>query len=917
MNNVMQALVFDGAPRVIEKPVPEPPPGEALIRVTRGGICSTDRELVRGYMGFSGTLGHEFVGVVERAGDAPDWVGRRVVGEINCVCGECVHCRAGRPRHCTQRTVLGIQRRDGAFANYTTLPIANLHAVPDSVDDDTAVFTEPVAAAFRILEQMDIAADARVAVLGDGKLGQLIARVLRTRTEHLVAVGRQPWKRALLEEAGITAVSSDEDLPRDFDVVVEATGAPNGLARALSLVRCEGTVVLKNISTGDTTWLVPRSANQRGCFSPDGREVAVPLNGRIRIVAVDGSTYRDLLTAEGSVRVPGGGVWLHWLPNGYIYWGGGHGDGWHSWTGPHDRIFRVNVDTEEVDTLYRGTDLYWLPYGTGEAARASFTTDGTIAYRHRRWDLTGEKPMVNFIGHCSPAMSPSGQLVTTTHPAHDRALFYSGATLEECCTTTPYTDCFGGGCVDGKGCPGSCTDQAHIDDFFLDDIWNTRWATPAHAGDAWLTATKGMGGEERAYLFNRETGQSWTFYSAHFGRSAIMPCDFWPGPLPDNATPAIRLGYASALFFGDSTQTVSLTNAGGGSLGELFAATTSSWLGAAVEGTGNAQTLTVTATVAGLASGIYRDTVTITGGGALTSARFTVTLSVEGALLPPSDLITTLLPDYEGIALSWTAQTTDEDGFIIERSTATSPWSVLTTAAGGTSAHEDRTLTTGGMYSYRLRAWRGNDTTAYSETATIPYVSATSLVITAPLPGSHWTAGTDVTITWNAGDDVGTVGIDLSLDGGENYLSVLPDEGGSVAPHPGELTIRLPQTASDDAYIQIWEYGNPLGARASSGPFSIVPSSRTIDRSAADAGGTHHLLQVGTHRIALDLHPGERFSVSLYSASGRVLAHTAALRAGGTGASAIALPATPLRGLVICVIETSRGTQVHPFAWMD
>ena len=245
MSDTMTALVFDGAPRVIEKPVPEPPPGEALIRVTRCGICSTDRELVRGYMGFSGTLGHEFVGVVERAGDAPDWVGRRVVGEINCVCGDCAHCRAGRPRHCTQRTVLGIQRRDGAFANYTTLPIANLHAVPDSVDDDTAVFTEPVAAAFRILEQMDIAADARVAVLGDGKLGQLIARVLRTRTEHLVAVGRQPWKRALLEEAGITAVSSDEDLPRDFDVVVEATGAPNGLARALSLVRCEGTVVLK------------------------------------------------------------------------------------------------------------------------------------------------------------------------------------------------------------------------------------------------------------------------------------------------------------------------------------------------------------------------------------------------------------------------------------------------------------------------------------------------------------------------------------------------------------------------------------------------------------------------------------------------------------------------------------------------
>lgn len=241
----MQALVFDGAPSVVDAPVPDPPEGEALIRVTRGGICSTDRELVRGYMGFTGTLGHEFVGVVERADSAPEWTGRRVVGEINCVCGVCDNCRAGRPHHCTQRTVLGIQGRDGAFAQYTTLPIANLHAVPDTVDDDTAVFTEPVAAAFRILEQVAINGDTRVAVLGDGKLGQLIARVLRTRTERLVAVGRQAWKRRLLEDAGIKTASAGDDLERAFDVVVEATGAPDGLARALGLVRCEGTVVLK------------------------------------------------------------------------------------------------------------------------------------------------------------------------------------------------------------------------------------------------------------------------------------------------------------------------------------------------------------------------------------------------------------------------------------------------------------------------------------------------------------------------------------------------------------------------------------------------------------------------------------------------------------------------------------------------
>lgn len=242
---MMPALVLEECPRVIEMPVPEPAPGEALIRVTRAGICSTDRELARGYMGFRGVLGHEFVGVVERADAVPDWVGRRVVGEINCVCGVCAHCLAGRPHHCSRRTVLGIQGRDGAFASYTTLPIPNLHAVPDSVEDDAAVFTEPIAAAFRILEQVPIDAGTRVAVLGDGKLGQLIARVLRTRTAQVTGVGRQPWKRALLADADITACSSEAPLDADFDVVVEATGSPGGLERALGLVRCEGTLVLK------------------------------------------------------------------------------------------------------------------------------------------------------------------------------------------------------------------------------------------------------------------------------------------------------------------------------------------------------------------------------------------------------------------------------------------------------------------------------------------------------------------------------------------------------------------------------------------------------------------------------------------------------------------------------------------------
>ena len=172
-------------------PVPEPPPGEARIRVTVAGVCHTDLELVRGYYPYAGVLGHEFVGVVDHAAAAPEWEGQRVVGEINATCGACPTCLAGRSSHCERRTVLGIVNRDGAFAGYLTLPIANLHAVPDSVPDEVAVFTEPVAAAFQILAQVAIDRPDRVVVVGDGKLGQVIAQVLATTGCALTVVGRR------------------------------------------------------------------------------------------------------------------------------------------------------------------------------------------------------------------------------------------------------------------------------------------------------------------------------------------------------------------------------------------------------------------------------------------------------------------------------------------------------------------------------------------------------------------------------------------------------------------------------------------------------------------------------------------------------------------------------------------------------
>jgi len=248
----MRALYLDKTLMLREDyAVPTPSPGEALVRVRLAGVCNTDLELVRGYMSFRGVPGHEFVGEVVRADGAPEWVGKRVVGEINAACGQCETCRAGRSTHCPHRTTLGIAGRDGALAEYLRLPVVNLHLAPGSVPDEAAVFTEPLAAACEITEGVHVHPADRVVVLGDGKLGLLCAQVLQLTGCDLLVVGRHEESLGILQRRGIKTALAQAFLPlQRFDVVVEVTGTPQGFATAGQLVRPRGIIVLKSTYHG-------------------------------------------------------------------------------------------------------------------------------------------------------------------------------------------------------------------------------------------------------------------------------------------------------------------------------------------------------------------------------------------------------------------------------------------------------------------------------------------------------------------------------------------------------------------------------------------------------------------------------------------------------------------------------------------
>lgn len=249
----MRALVYDGSQLELEYDIPTPIPqsDQALLKIRQAGICNTDLELIAGYKGFSGVLGHEFVADVV---DGPsEFVGKRVVGEINVACGDCDFCKCHIPSQCLNRTAVGIFQHPGAFADYLSLTVANLHVLPQSISDDQAIFVEPLAAALQVTEAVHISPRDRVVVVGAGKLGMLVAQLLRLTGAKLIVVVRRQAQVDLLRKWQISPVAYSEITKRNADIVVDCTGTADGLKDSLTIVKPRGIIILKSTYHGNSS----------------------------------------------------------------------------------------------------------------------------------------------------------------------------------------------------------------------------------------------------------------------------------------------------------------------------------------------------------------------------------------------------------------------------------------------------------------------------------------------------------------------------------------------------------------------------------------------------------------------------------------------------------------------------------------
>ena len=248
----MKGIFFDGEKAVYREDLPRPVPEgkESLIRILLAAVCNTDKEILKGYRpDFRGVMGHEFVGIVEESPD-PAWIGKRVAGELNAVCGECIYCRTGRSTHCNNRRVLGMHNKDGCFAEYMTIDTSLLHQLPDGLAAEQAIYTEPLAAAYEILTQIELKEGQNIGILGDGRLAYCITQAFHASGHEVTVIGKHPEKFALFAPFANTTTAWEEE---SYEILIEATGSPSGLRQALQMVRKKGTIVLKSTYAGEVS----------------------------------------------------------------------------------------------------------------------------------------------------------------------------------------------------------------------------------------------------------------------------------------------------------------------------------------------------------------------------------------------------------------------------------------------------------------------------------------------------------------------------------------------------------------------------------------------------------------------------------------------------------------------------------------
>jgi len=576
----------------------------------------------------------------------------------------------------------------------------------------------------------------------------------------------------------------------------------------------DGGLVLYDMATKEEKVLLESgitNSRTKARFSSDGRRVGTAVRGRLHLFDVDGSGEKRF----DDVRMLGV---LHWNGD-YVYWSNEN----------PGRVYRANVTTGVVDTIYK------VPGDNRASLGLHFTRDASIAYSHVRFDLTGAKPPLHYVKHCSPGISPSGKYITRNQGGHTCVVIHYRDTLENCCPDNLMDEEYGNYGVNTCS-HNPCVKNSFYDTVHVPGVWSAKFVTASHAGDNWMTARKGYSGEDTSYVINLERKE----YYMVVRKGNLV--DFWPGPLPTSDNPVIALDKTTLTFSSEQTdpQRVTVTNSGGGTLSDLTIEEDASWLTVEVQGSGNTQELVNYVTLDGLTGESYSTTVTVGGGSAANTKSYTVVLTTGTSIPAPTDFIA----DAVGgpvVKLTWTDNAAGETGYAIERSSDAEEWQEITVTDSNATTFRDTGRIDGVTYSYRIRTVKGTDYSDYAGPVSVDVPLYPVIIIASPNANEVWQIGNTAHIKWSA-RNCDNVDIIFSMNGGRTW-SFRPtgDAIGSIKREDtlwGDISFAVPDEQTQECYVQVLDYNDP-GFSAKVGPISIVPNTGVHNRMHAITTSLH------------------------------------------------------------------------------